>query len=31
MQHPDSIPTLLIADKDGKITEFPELLDGRNE
>lgn len=26
MQHPDSIPTLLIADKDGKITEFPELL-----
>ncbi len=26
MQHPDSIPTLLIADKDGRITEFPELL-----
>ncbi len=26
MQHPDSIPTLLIAGKDGKITEFPELL-----
>jgi wyosine [tRNA(Phe)-imidazoG37] synthetase (radical SAM superfamily) len=25
MQHPDSIPTLLFADKDGKITEFPEL------
>ncbi len=26
MHHPDSFPVLLIADKDGKITEFPELL-----
>ncbi len=26
MRHPDSVPALLIADKDGKITEFPELL-----
>ncbi len=26
MHHPDSLPTLLVADKDGKITEFPELL-----
>jgi pyruvate-formate lyase-activating enzyme len=26
MHHPESFPVLLIADKDGKITEFPELL-----
>jgi wyosine [tRNA(Phe)-imidazoG37] synthetase (radical SAM superfamily) len=26
MHHPDSSPTLLIADKDGNITDFPELL-----
>ncbi|MBU1567788.1 MAG: radical SAM protein [Proteobacteria bacterium] len=26
MRHPDSVPALLIADKEGKITEFPELL-----
>ncbi len=26
MRHPDSLPTLLIADKNGQITDFPELL-----
>lgn len=26
MRHPDSCPCLLIADKDGNISEFPELL-----
>jgi wyosine [tRNA(Phe)-imidazoG37] synthetase (radical SAM superfamily) len=25
MQHPDQMPCLLFADKDGNITEFPEL------
>ena len=25
MQHPDAMPCLLFADKDGNITEFPEL------
>jgi len=25
MQHPDTMPCLLFADKDGNITEFPEL------
>ena len=26
MPHPDSLPTLLFADQDGKIADFPELL-----
>lgn len=26
MRHPDSVPTLVIADKDGNISDFPELL-----
>lgn len=26
MRHPDSVPALLLADKNSKITEFPELL-----